>query len=530
MTTKANAHFVDSDITGTSGLDNWQSANYEYPPSDPNKISISTAEQLQKISYDADYPSNGDYELANDIDCGEIAQWQPIGGRHIDNGGENQFTGTFDGRYYTISNVTYDQSLLAGDDSKHNGVGFFGEMISATVERVVLTNVVITMTVNARSSSVGLLFGQTTATTCNVRDCYVQGTITITSAGGSWYGGIGGRILGSGSDIDRCGADVVINATNPNSFNYAGLLMGYVAGIATTITDCYGTGTISEGAAGAKLSFSGGLIGGFGNTPIITNCYSAVVFSGTVLQNTGGFAGNTLSGSQTYTDCFWDGTIETLGLADHGEDGDIANITESTTTLMQTESTFTDVSWDFNNIWQIDEGNDYPRHIWKSGAPYKIQTGLQQRTTAMPIDHAHLNGETVQVLGDGSYLGTDTVSGGDITLDDNTTVNHVGLAYTSTILPMKINGEVNVKRISKIIPNVNETVGGDYGRSVAKLTSMVLRASGDPLDTDGALFTGHVDLPFDGTLDRSADIYITQDEPLPMKLLGLGVVLSEERI
>ncbi len=156
--------------------------------------------------------------------------------------------------------------------------------------------------------------------------------------------------------------------------------------------------------------------------------------------------------------------------------------------------------------------------------------GEQSRTVTYPEDHAHLNGQTVQVLGDASYLGTDVVTNGQIDLDDETTVNHVGLPYTSTILPMKLDGEVKVKRISKIIPNFHETVGGNYGRDSTDLGSMVLRASGDPLDTDSDLFTGHVDLPFDGTYDRSADIYITQTLPLPMKLLGIGVNLSQENI
>ena len=51
----------------------------------------------------------------------------------------------------------------------------------------------------------------------------------------------------------------------------------------------------------------------------------------------------------------------------------------------------------------------------------------------------------------------------------------------------------------------------------------MLRDANDPLDTDAELFTGHVDLSFDGTYDRSADIYITQDEPLPFNLLGIGI-------
>lgn len=159
-----------------------------------------------------------------------------------------------------------------------------------------------------------------------------------------------------------------------------------------------------------------------------------------------------------------------------------------------------------------------------------IFTGEQARTVAFPQDHAHLNGQTVQGLGDGSYLGTEVVVNGDVTMDDSTTTNHVGLQYTSKLLPMKIDGEVKVKRISKIIPNFNETVGGDYGESEDNLYSMVLRSSGDPMDTDGVLNTGHIELPFNGTYQRNADIWIRQTEPFPLKLLGIGVQFSKERV
>ena len=64
MTVKANSHFLDCDIQGTSGLDNWSSDNFEYPELDPAKVQIYTAQDLQDMADDLD----GDYELMNDID------------------------------------------------------------------------------------------------------------------------------------------------------------------------------------------------------------------------------------------------------------------------------------------------------------------------------------------------------------------------------------------------------------------------------------------------------------------------------
>ena len=37
------------------------------------------------------------------------------------------------------------------------------------------------------------------------------------------------------------------------------------------------------------------------------------------------------------------------------------------------------------------------------------------------------------------------------------------------------------------------------------------------------MFTGHKDLPMNGGYDKTVDVYVEQDEPLPMRVLGMGV-------
>ena len=115
-------------------------------------------------------------------------------------------------------------------------------------------------------------------------------------------------------------------------------------------------------------------------------------------------------------------------------------------------------------------------------------------------------------------------------LDSVTGTNHVGLQVVSKLQPMKIDGEVDVKRIRYLIPDVFESVGGEYGKELDDMYDVQLRASGDPMDRDAALYSGYVELPFKGEYDRQGDIWITQDIPLPMNLLGLGVKLSKESI
>ncbi len=513
MTVKAAAHFIDSDITGTSGLDDWQSNNYEYPPIDETKIQISTPQDLQDIQDNL----TGDYEIIVDLDMTDF-DWIPIGTASDTN---DQFRGTLDGRYHTISNLTYN-----GDDTSEF-VGIFEEFNNCAISNLRMKDFVF-----SGKQNMGALVGRGQVVS-NITNCHVNGII-ITSKWKNvlnkfqltFSGGLVGDTDGStnASSMNRCSA---INVSfRAEAFAKCG---GLSSGATGTCTDCYSQGAF-EGYADTVPATITGASGNGGFTAEdagidFVNCYAAFAMPSIFLNLNGGFKGVS-NGNTVYTDCFWDTTVSGTSFGTGG--GNKAGLTGKTTTQMYAEATFT--NWDFDTIWQIDEGIGYPTHQWLDNSPDKIKTGEQNRTTAMPTDHAHLNGQTVQGLGDGSYLGTDVVAGGQVTMDDSTTVNHVGLQYTSTILPMKLGGEVHVKRVSKIIPNVNETVGGTYGRDLTDMDSMVLRDANDPLDTDAELFSGHVDLPFDGTLDRSADIYIQQTLPLPYKLLGIGVNLSQEAI
>ena len=95
----------------------------------------------------------------------------------------------------------------------------------------------------------------------------------------------------------------------------------------------------------------------------IKNCFAACIVSGA--QDIGGLLG--FGSSNDVTACFWD--IETSGqMTSAGGIG-------KTTAEMQTKSTFTDAGWDFveetdhgtENIWWINEGQDYPRLWWELG-------------------------------------------------------------------------------------------------------------------------------------------------------------------
>ena len=507
---KTASHFVDSDITGTSGLDSWVSGNYSYPVADPAKRQIYTPQDLQDMQKNL----VGDYELMNDIDMSGF-DWTPVG-RNL-----TAFTGSIDGHYFTISNLTITDET--------NESGLFGKSTAgAQVDNIRLTNVSISSTGNL--STVGLLIGD--ATDIVVNNCHTQGTVTVAGTTSSNIGGI----VGTGpATLTRCSANIVVTSSGSSGLAQVGGIAGTCSG---TYTDCYSVGsvTLSTGAPVFGLSRIGGFGGKGSEIAVIENCYSAMTISGTERQGVGGFIGGQLIATTgTWDDCFWDVTILSgkSDIGDYNADqnppdtpGDIAGITASTTSAMYQEATYT--NWDFDTVWEISEGSGYPTHQWVDTNPHEVLTGYQRRTTAMPTDRAHLNGESVQILQDGLQIANQTITGGALPTPLTGAVNHVGLGYTMKINPMKIDGEISVKKIGQIVPEFYETLGGNYGDAEDNLYSM--NTPNSPLDPANDLYSGYVELQMDSGYGRSGDIWITQDAPLPMTLLGIGIRMSKEDI
>ena len=147
------------------------------------------------------------------------------------------------------------------------------------------------------------------------------------------------------------------------------------------------------------------------------------------------------------------------------------------------------------------------------GSPGTTVTGL-----------AHLNGEACRVRADGAIRDDATPSGGSITLAEDGTVVEVGLNYTSTIKTMPVNMDfedgptlTRRKRIIKVVPNLYESLGisinGD--RFIDRNFGMTLGSAPTP-------FTGIREMYLLGWTDL-AQVEITQTDPTPMTILGLGV-------
>jgi len=200
-----------------------------------------------------------------------------------------------------------------------------------------------------------------------ITDCYSTCTVSGIESVGGLVGYTGNVVVncysaGSVAGDRSVGGLVGTNYDNimesfSNSSVSGGSQVGGLVGQNTqtpgngAISNCYSTGPVSG------YSEIGGLIGSPGGK--ITYCYSAALVSGQ--RGVGG-----LVGRDTYaygqTNCFWDKEVSGLRMGDG-----------LTTAEMQTASTFLEAGWDFidetengtEDIWWIDEGQDYPRLWWE---------------------------------------------------------------------------------------------------------------------------------------------------------------------
>jgi hypothetical protein len=261
----------------------------------------------------------GDYVLVNDLDSESTgydtyasssanagAGWSPIGFPSSD------FTGTFDGAGYVISDIYVSRS---------GHLGLFRQTgTDALVKDLGIEDITV---INGGGSGKGsgALVGYGLAgygSVGGVYRCYATGTITNVTAGSNWTGGMFGSSRGK-------------------------------------VFDCYTNCTVTG------VSRVGGFAG-HAEEGSFNECFSYGAVSGSG-SNIGGLVGSKNIGTANYS--FWD--TQTSGQASS------ALGTGKTTAQMKDIDTFIPV-WDIvlkanhdgqqaTAVWYIDDGNDYPR-LW----------------------------------------------------------------------------------------------------------------------------------------------------------------------
>ena len=270
---------------------------------------IATAAQLDEVR---NFPS-ACFELSKDIDLSSYLNPNSSGWIPIEN-----FTGIFDGKKHTIKGLWISLSSISN-------VGLFANIQGSSYNRAGVLNLFVNI------SKKGITGGSCVGGICgnlsygNIENCMVTGDIS----GGQYVGGIVGYNSYYSSIISQCASSGNIIATD----NYVGGILGYYYG-SCSIENCYSIANVkAEGSYNSEAYGIGGSA---------ENCY----FAGTIYS-----AGiNYVYPIGIYnTNSYYDSEKTKIS----GKQGAL------TTKEMKQQATFQ--GWDFDKIWTIQEGVDYPK-------------------------------------------------------------------------------------------------------------------------------------------------------------------------
>lgn len=291
----------------------------------------------------------------------------------------NGFYGIFDGNNHTVSNFTLTLTDL------QRARALFGYTESgAVIKNLNVENAYVNVPAGNR---IAVIHGEGSAEIIN---CSASGTVI-----GEYYvGGISGQtydqlrgckssciinVIAKGGGITGQNNGTITNCYATGDISGAddvGGIVGYNSG---TISNCFSSGFVAGTSYGA-----GGCVGSNDHSAVIHDCYAVgdvesdqmvggfVGSGGAVISNcyaVGSVTGNTYVGafvgynaSISYKSNFWDSNInpDMNGIGT----GSDPNVIGLTTAEMQMHGTFESAGWDFNDVWAICDGTNYPRHIW----------------------------------------------------------------------------------------------------------------------------------------------------------------------
>lgn len=275
------------------------------------------AQQVNEGDYDAhavltdNITINSDVldENGNLITGKTFTQWTPIGEYR-----EKAYTGTFDGRGYTISGLYYSGSI---DDYIYAGlfgyVGSGGRVQNVNVADSYISN-------NEAYGDFGGVCGRNRGTITN---CSFSGSVTCKDTF-NYVGGVCGQNFGTIENSYNAGT-----VTSLGSLTYVGGVCGF-NNTGSTIRNCYNTGAVNGEKTGNGDFCTGGVCGNNASfdsqSTTITNCYNT---GSVTVSVTGSGNGNIYAGgvcgfnSETITNCYW---LEVTGLNGCGRD--VGTVTE----------------------------------------------------------------------------------------------------------------------------------------------------------------------------------------------------------
>lgn len=154
-------------------------------------------------------------------------------------------------------------------------------------------------------------------------------------------------------------------------------------------------------------------------------------------------------------------------------------------------------------------------------------------TTISGFDH--LEGETLDVLADGSPHSQVTVASGSITLDRPAWYVHAGLPCPAKIKTMRLDaGAMNgtsqgkTKRVDTGVVRLYNTVGGSVGPDDDNLDEILFRSPDDLMDEALPPFSGDKDIAWPDGYTTDAHLEYYNDQPLPATVVGFMPIVETQ--
>lgn len=217
-----------------------------------------------------------------------------------------------------------------------------------------------------------------------------------------------------------------------------------------------------------------------------------------------------------------------------------------------------DTDGDFESCAVVAEGDEdmlyvvVKRHI--NGRDVRYIERLESRSFATPADAffvdsglsydgvptttvrglEHLEGKTVAILADGAVHPQRVVSGGTITLDHPTAKIHAGLPITADLHTLPVVGQIDnaygrgrKKNVNEIWLDVLASSGIWAGPHEGALVESKQRST-EPPGSPPRLKTGEVQLTLKPDWNEYGQIWVRQQDPLPLTIvsLTLGVAIA----
>lgn len=317
-------------------------------PADPYLIYSVDELNAMRLDLSAHYALMADIDLESSAFWDYGRGWQPIGNA------EERFTGSFNGNSHTIDKLTINRTNVGY-------LGLFGYTEAATIQNLKLQNFHI-----IGENYCGGISGYTLRGSLDKFE--IDGIVLAKSLAGGITG-----VLDSGF-LQRSYADMNVTCQT----EYGGALVGVIYSTEAQkgiVSNCGSNGLIRGnvnmgGLVGALTwgyiinSYShasviangqpGGIVGlcGWTNPGYVVRCFATGAIGPVGADFAGGVVGWLRNG--VATECYWD--LESSGISSGAPTG----IAGKTTAEMMQRDTFG--NWNFDSLWQIEEGIGYPSH------------------------------------------------------------------------------------------------------------------------------------------------------------------------